>query len=72
MGNGLNGSALLQVARVFRDGSLVGMSDQEILERFVESRDEMAFEAILTRHGPMVRRASGLPRAGSQGENDSN
>jgi RNA polymerase sigma factor (sigma-70 family) len=56
MGNGLNGSALLQVARVFRDGSLVGMSDQEILERFVESRDEMAFEAILTRHGPMVRR----------------
>ena len=56
MANGLTAQAVLQVARVFRDGSLVGMSDRQILERFVESQDETAFEAILTRHGPMVRR----------------
>ncbi len=56
MGSGLNGTAMLQVARVLRDGTLAGMSDRQILERFVESRDEIAFEAIVTRHGPMVRR----------------
>jgi RNA polymerase sigma factor (sigma-70 family) len=56
MGNGLTANAVRQIARVFRDGTLVGMSDRQILERFVESHDETAFEAILTRHGPMVRR----------------
>ncbi len=56
MKNGLTGRALLEVGRVFRDGSLVGMPDRQILERFVESRDEMAFEAILARDGAMVRR----------------
>ncbi len=56
MGSGLNGTAMLQVARVLRDGTLAGMSDRQILERFVESRDEIAFEAIVSRHGPMVRR----------------
>jgi DNA-directed RNA polymerase specialized sigma24 family protein len=30
-------------------------SDGQILERFVERHDEAAFEAILLRHGPMVR-----------------
>ncbi len=56
MGNRQITNAVLEVARVFRDGTLVGMSDRQILERFVENHDEMAFEAILTRHGPMVRR----------------
>jgi RNA polymerase sigma factor (sigma-70 family) len=55
MGNGLTASAAIQVARVFRDGTLAGMSDRQILERFVERRDESAFEAILYRHGAMVR-----------------
>jgi RNA polymerase sigma factor (sigma-70 family) len=55
MVNGLTGSAVLDVARIFRDGTLLGMSDREILERFVEQHDEAAFEAILTRHGSMVR-----------------
>ncbi len=55
MGNGLTASAAIQVARVFRDGTLVGMSDRQILERFVERRDELAFEALLYRHGAMVR-----------------
>ncbi len=55
MGNGLTAGAALHVARVFRDGTLVGLSDRHILDRFVACHDEMAFEAILMRHGPMVR-----------------
>ena len=55
MGIGLTAHAMHKVARVFREGTLVGMSDRQILDRFVECHDEMAFEAILTRHGPMVR-----------------
>ncbi len=55
MGNGLTAYAAVQVARVFRDGTLAGMSDRQVLERFVEHRDETAFETILYRHGAMVR-----------------
>ncbi len=55
MGNGLTATAASQVARVFRDGTLAGMSDRLVLERFIEDRDETAFEAILYRHGAMVR-----------------
>jgi RNA polymerase sigma factor (sigma-70 family) len=31
-----------------------GLTDGELLERYVRGRDEAAFEAILRRHGPMV------------------
>ena len=55
MGNGLTASAAIQVARVFRDGTLAGMSDRQVLERFIERRDELAFETLLFRHGAMVR-----------------
>ena len=41
---------------LFRDGTLVGMSDRQVLERFVERHDDAAFEAIVSRHGPMVRK----------------
>jgi RNA polymerase sigma factor (sigma-70 family) len=54
----VNGSArvaLRQVARVFRDGTLTGLSDPQLLDRFVEDHDEAAFEALLVRHGPMVQ-----------------
>lgn len=30
------------------------LSDRELLERFVATKDEVAFEAIIRRHGPMV------------------
>src|SRR5262245_61033871 len=30
------------------------MTDAELLQRFVECRDEAAFEVIVLRHGPMV------------------
>jgi RNA polymerase sigma factor (sigma-70 family) len=55
MVNGSPARAVMQVARVFRDGTLAGMSDRQVLERFIEHRDETAFEAILYRHGAMVR-----------------
>jgi len=54
MVNGCASRALLQVARVFQEGTLTGMSDRQILERFVDQRDETAFESLLSRHGPMV------------------
>ena len=54
MVKGRTSDAFGQVASVFRDGTLAGLSDREILERFVEDRDEAAFEVLLKRHGPMV------------------
>jgi RNA polymerase sigma factor (sigma-70 family) len=54
MVNGCTNVAWRQVAKVFHDGTHSGMSDREVLERFVASRDESAFEVLLSRHGPMV------------------
>ena len=54
MVNGSTNTALRQVARVFRDGTLIGLSDRHMLERFVAERDEAAFEVLVARHGPMV------------------
>jgi RNA polymerase sigma factor (sigma-70 family) len=55
MVNGRTSGAMRQVARVLRDGTLAGLPDREILGRFADNRDEAAFEALLGRHGPMVR-----------------
>jgi len=33
-----------------------GMNDSRLLERFVIHQDQAAFEALVRRHGPMVRR----------------
>ena len=54
MVNGGTHTALRQVARVFQEGTLTGLSDRQMLERFVDSRDEAAFEVLVGRHGPMV------------------
>src|SRR5262245_37775238 len=46
-----------QLASLFGSGTCAGMTDGELLERFRRSRDEAgerAFEALVTRHGPMV------------------
>ncbi len=48
------GAALRQIDRLFGDGAVTGLSDAQLLERFVARRDVAAFEAILARHGPMV------------------
>jgi RNA polymerase sigma factor (sigma-70 family) len=44
-------SKLLQQVRA---GALRGLTDGQLLARFIERRDEAAFEALVRRHGPMV------------------
>ncbi len=49
-------SAVLRpIYRLFDEGTLVGSSDAELLERFVAGSDERAFEALVTRHGRSVQ-----------------
>ena len=43
------------IYRLFDEGTLVGSSDAELLERFVARRDERAFEALIIRHGRSVQ-----------------
>ena len=42
------------LARLLGGRSLVGLSDGELLARFVANRDEGAFEGLVARLGPMV------------------
>jgi RNA polymerase sigma factor (sigma-70 family) len=49
-----HGAFIHQVERLFRHGTAVGLSEGELLERFVAAGDERAFEALMARHGPMV------------------
>src|SRR3954453_7293444 len=48
------GSALRQITRLFSGGTAAGLSDAQLLDRFVAHRDADAFEALVARHGPMV------------------
>ena len=48
------GTALRQIGQLFAEGVLSGLSDAQLLDRFVEHRDQSAFEALVARHGPMV------------------
>jgi RNA polymerase sigma factor (sigma-70 family) len=43
-----------QIDRLFRDGTLAGLGDGQLLERYLTRRDEAAFEALVDVHGPMV------------------
>jgi RNA polymerase sigma-70 factor (ECF subfamily) len=47
-------TAYRDVQTLFETGSFSGLSDAELLSRFVARREEAAFEAIVERHGPMV------------------
>lgn len=49
-----NGSVLRHVHRLFGQGTLAGLSEGQLLDRFASRRDEAAFEALVERHGPMV------------------
>jgi RNA polymerase sigma factor (sigma-70 family) len=47
----------LQIESLFEGGSVTGLTDRQLLERFTALRDagaEVAFTALVTRHGPMV------------------
>ncbi len=43
-----------QLEALFEGGSVAGLSDRQLLERFAAARDEAAFAALVSRHGPMV------------------
>jgi len=49
-----SGAVLHQFERLFSHGTVAGLSEAELLERFVTHHDDIAFEALMTRHGPMV------------------
>ena len=51
MGRGI---VLRQIDRLFREGTLGGLGDGQLLERYRTRRDEAAFEALVDLHGPMV------------------
>src|SRR5262245_522386 len=40
--------------KVFGEGTVAGLTDGQLLERFAGRRDESAFGALVARHGPMV------------------
>jgi RNA polymerase sigma factor (sigma-70 family) len=40
--------------RILRGETVSGLSEWQLLERYLEARDEVAFEALVARHGPMV------------------
>jgi RNA polymerase sigma factor (sigma-70 family) len=48
------GAAVRQFQRLFNVGTISGLTDDQLLARFVSQSDEPAFEALLERHGPMV------------------
>ncbi len=57
MGGGDPSGALRGIRTLFSDGMLGGLTDRQLLERFVNRNDssaESAFTILLERHGPMV------------------
>src|SRR5262249_32645865 len=56
----LHARTLGDVRTLFGLGAVGGLSDGQLLDRFLERRDEVAeaaFAALVARHGPMVLRA---------------
>jgi RNA polymerase sigma factor (sigma-70 family) len=47
-------TALLDIRRLFGEGTVSGLSDAQLLGHFVASRDDAAFAALVAAHGPMV------------------
>jgi RNA polymerase sigma factor (sigma-70 family) len=54
MAKGFNGVALGQLRSLFDEGAVGGLSDGELLGRFLDDRDESALGVLLHRHGPLV------------------
>ncbi len=57
MRGGAQGSVLRSLETLFGAGSATGMTDRELLDRFLARRDEgaeAAFAALVARHGPLV------------------
>ena len=43
-----------QINRLFNEGTLSAVGEAQLLDRYLSHRDELAFEALVERHGPMV------------------
>jgi RNA polymerase sigma factor (sigma-70 family) len=57
MSRAASGAVVRQIESLFDGGSVAGLTDRQLLERFNTRRDsvgEAAFAALVTRHGPMV------------------
>jgi RNA polymerase sigma factor (sigma-70 family) len=54
MGRGQLGPVVQQFQHLFAGRSIAGVSEWQLLHRYLDRRDEVAFEAIVSRHGPMV------------------
>jgi RNA polymerase sigma factor (sigma-70 family) len=57
MTSGSTAAAMRQIGTLFGSGTVAGMTDGQLLERFLARRDEgaeVAFAALVARHGPMV------------------
>ncbi len=48
------GAVLDQLDRLFNRGTVAGLNEGALLERYVTGGDEAAFAALVARHGPMV------------------
>ena len=51
-----NTVATRHLRMLFEVGTVAGLTDGQLLDIFVASRDEVAFTALIERHGPMVQR----------------
>jgi polysaccharide biosynthesis/export protein len=59
MGGGPSVAGLRDIQTLFDTGTAIGLSDRQLLERFLNGRDasaEAAFQVLVQRHGPMVLR----------------
>ncbi len=52
--NSRTGAGLYHLDRLFHHGTVTGLSESALLDRYVTERDEAAFAALVARHGPMV------------------
>src|SRR5438132_10715117 len=50
---------LQQIHRLVGEPDIAELTDRQLLERFVYARDEVAFTALVRRHGPLVLGVSG-------------
>jgi RNA polymerase sigma factor (sigma-70 family) len=54
MASGHYGAVVQHLQRLFGLGTVAGLTEWQLLHRYVSRRDEVAFEALVARHGPMV------------------
>jgi len=54
MASGAAGGVVERLRRAVLRSDAAGLSDGQLLERFLRDRDESAFELLVRRHGPMV------------------